>query len=281
MDYATRTLASGFAFPEGPRWHEGRLWFSDQHGGYVYALNPDGSVAEQIEVPGQPSGLGWLPDGELLVVSMKRRRLYRRAASGALYVHAELAHLHPGYSNDMVVDERGRAYVGNIGFDFDGGAAFAPTNIALVQPDGAVCVAADELMCPNGAVIAPDGRLILAESMGRRLAVFDRNPDGTMGERRIFAELGDHVPDGIAVDAEGNVWVASCFANAVIRVREGGAIVDRVPIDGAQAYACALGGADGRDLFVCCATHHHPDETLAARSGRIDVARVDVPAENF
>jgi sugar lactone lactonase YvrE len=276
MDYSTRILATGFAFPEGPRWHQGRLWFSDQHGGYVYALAADGAVAEQIAVPGQPSGLGWLPGGDLLVVSMKERRLYRRGGDGALTVHAELAQIHPGYSNDMVVDAAGRAYVGNIGFDFDGGAEFAATNLARVDATGAVAIAADELLCPNGAAIAPDGRLILAESMGRRLVAFDRDADGALSGRRIFAELGEHVPDGICLDAEGCVWVASCFANAVLRVREGGAIVDRVPIDGAQAYACVLGGEDRRDLFVCCAPHHHPAQTIPARGGRIEVARVAV-----
>jgi sugar lactone lactonase YvrE len=278
MDLTAKTLATGFAFPEGPRWHDGRLWFSDQHDGMVHVVNPDGTSAESFAVPGGPSGMGWLPDGDLLVVSMRERRLYRRH-DGVLTVHAELGALHPGYSNDMVVDRVGRAYVGNIGFDFEAGESFAPTVMALIQPDGAVSVAARDLACPNGPVITPDGKtLIVAESMGNRLTEFDIAADGTLSNRRLFADLGDRLPDGICLDAEGCVWVAAPFAGAVLRVRRGGEIADRAPIQGAGPYACMLGGADGRDLFICCAAHHEPHLTVEARTGRIDIARAPAAA---
>lgn len=273
-----RTIASGFAFPEGPRWHDGHLWFSDQHAGEVVVLAPDGAIAERFAVPGGPSGMGWMPDGSLLVTSMQERRLYRRAADGTLIIQAELATFHPGHSNDMVVDATGRAYAGNIGFDFNAGEAPRPTCIVAVAHDGTVKVAADALDCPNGTVITPDdASLIIAESMANRLTRFDIGADGSLTHRRLFADLGDHVPDGICLDAEGAVWAASPYAGEVIRVREGGEIVERVTIDGAKPYACMLGGRDGRDLFVCCATDHDPAITVKARAGRIDAVRVSIP----
>ena len=273
-----RTIAAGFAFPEGPRWHEGRLWFSDQHAGEVVVLDPDGTVAERFAVPGGPSGMGWMPDGALLVTSMHERRLYRRAADGQLVAHAELAAFHPGHSNDMVVDATGRAYAGNIGYDFNGGEDPRATCLVAVAPDGTVSVAADALDCPNGTVITPDGKtLIIAESMANRLTAFTVADDGTLLDRRIFAQLGDHIPDGICLDAEGAIWAASPYSGQVIRVRDGGEIVDSVTIDGAKPYACMLGGNDGRDLFVCCAGDHDPAVTMRQRAGRIDVARVTIP----
>jgi sugar lactone lactonase YvrE len=277
MDYRARTIADGFAFPEGPRWHGGLFWFSDQHNRKVHALQPDGAVVEEFDVAGQPSGLGWLPNGDMLVVSMLERVLYRRHA-GALKRHADLAPLHPCQSNDMVVDRAGRAYVGNIGFDFEHGAEPASTCIALVEPDGAISIAASDLMCPNGTVITPDGKtLIVGESMGRRLTAFDIGADGKLTNRRLFADLGEHVPDGICLDSEGCVWVASPYASAVIRVRPGGDIADRVPVENGNPYACMLGGESGEILFICCAPHHDRKETLAAMGGRIDVARAPAP----
>ena len=275
------TLAAGFAYPEGPRWHGGLLWFADQHDGKVHILNPDGTSAGSFPVPGRPSGMGWLPNGDLLVASMLERRLYRRSGD-RLTQYADLSALHPGNSNDMVVDRQGRAYAGNIGYDFDAGAEYAPTVIALVKPDGAVSVAADDLACPNGSVITPDGRtLIVAESRGKRLTQFDIAPDGNLSNRAVFADLGDDVPDGICLDAEGCVWVAALFTGSVKRLRKGGEIVDTVPVAGAQPYACMLGGADGRTLFICCATHHEPHLTVEARTGRIDTAHAPAPGAGW
>jgi sugar lactone lactonase YvrE len=281
MDLPTTTIAAAFAFPEGPRWHDGLFWFSDQHDSVVHVLTAEGAEVESFMVPGRPSGLGWLPGGDLLIASMQERRLYRRHA-GALKPYADLAAIHPGYSNDMVVDDQGRAYVGNIGFDFEKGESFRPTAMALVSPDGRVAVAADGLDCPNGTVITPDGRfLIVGESMGHRLTRFAIAPDGGLSDRQVFAELGEHVPDGICLDAEGCVWVASPFGGAVIRVREGGEIVDRAPVEAAGAYACMLGGEDGRTLFICCATDHDPRVTVKDHTGRIDIARAPAPGAGW
>lgn len=277
MDYTAGTLCSGFAFPECPRWRDGTLWFSDQHDERVRCVDDAGTLLAQFDVPGRPSGLGWLPGGALLVVSMRERRLYRRDGD-TLAVHAELAGVHPHDSNDMVVDDAGNAYVGNIGFDFHAGEAPAPTCIALARTDGTVEPAADGLLCPNGSVITPDGRtLIVAESMANRLTAFDIGTDGRLSGRRLFADLGEHVPDGICLDAGGGVWVASPYAQQVLRVEDGGAITDRVAIAGANPYACMLGGADGRTLFVCVAPDHAPEATLRLRGGRIDHARVALP----
>ncbi len=204
---------------------------------------------------------------------MMDHKLLRRH-DGRLSLHADLAAIHPGHSNDMVVDDQGRAFVGNIGFDFHAGEAFAPTIIALVTPDGMVSVAADNIACPNGPVITPGGKtLIVAESYGNRLTEFDIADDGMLINRRLFADLDGRLPDGICLDAEDCVWVAAPFANAVLRVKRGGGIIDGVPIENGAPYACMLGGADGRDLFICCATHHEPELTVQVREGRIDVAR--------
>ena len=277
MEIAARTLATGFVFPEGPRWHDGQLWFADQHDCMVHVLNPDGSRADAFEVAGRPSGMGWLPDGDLLVVSMLDHRLLRRH-DRRLSLHADLAALHPGHSNDMVVDDTGRAFVGNIGFDFHAGEAFRPTVMSLVMPDGTVSVAAENIACPNGPVITEDGKLlILAESYGNCLTEYDIAEDGKLINRRPFADLAGRMPDGICLDADECVWVAAPFAGAVLRVRRGGAVVDSVPIADGAPYACMLGGADGRDLFVCCATDHVPDKTVQLREGRIDVARAPAP----
>lgn len=276
---AARTIASGFAYPEGPRWHDGRLWFADQHDETVHVLSPEGARIESFHVAGGPSGMGWLPGGDLLVVSMEEHRVLRRDAAGGLSLHCDLKHLHRHLTNEMAVDAVGRAYVGNIGFDFEAGEPVTPTVLVMVEPDGTPHVVADDLVCPNGTVITPDGRtLIIAESLANRLTAFDIAADGRLSGRRVFAEVPGHVPDGICLDAEGCVWAASPFTNSVVRVREGGGIADTVAIDGAGAFACMLGGADGRDLYVCVANPSMRPDTVKQRGGRIDVARVAVPA---
>jgi len=278
MTAAARTIAGGFSYPECPRWRDGQLWFADQHDGLVHVLDGTGARLEHVAVPGGPSGMGWLPGGDLLVVSMHERKLHRRGADGRLAVHADLRDVHSFHSNDMVVDARGRAYVGNIGFDFYAGDAPAPTVMAMVTPEGKVSVAANGLMCPNGTVITPDGRtLIVAESMAARLTAFDIGADGGLSGRRLFAAVDGHVPDGICLDAEGHVWAASPYERVVLRVSPAGEIVARITIADANPYACVLGGADGRDLFICVAPDHDPDVTVKLRGGRIDVSRVSVP----
>ncbi|MDI6028912.1 SMP-30/gluconolactonase/LRE family protein [Corticibacterium sp. UT-5YL-CI-8] len=276
---ASRTIASGFAYPEGPRWHEGKLWFADQHDETVHILSPDGGRVGAFHVEGGPSGLGWLAGGDLLVVCMEGRKVLRRDAEGVLSVHAHLKRFHRYLTNEMVVDRQGRAYVGNIGFDFEAGEQVKPTVLVMVEADGAARVVADDLLCPNGTVITPDGRtLIIAESLANRLTAFTVAEDGSLSDRRVFADIPGHVPDGICLDAESCVWAASPFTNSCIRVGEGGRIIETVTVDGAGAFACMLGGEDGRTLYICAAAPSMRPDTVKERGGRIDVARVAVPA---
>jgi sugar lactone lactonase YvrE len=273
---ATRILLDGLVFPEGPRWHEGRLWFSDMHAHWVMAVDPAGRAERVVEVTGQPSGLGWLPDGRLLVVSMTDRRLLRLDPGGLAEV-ADLSRLASFHCNDMVVDSRGRAYVGNFGFDLIAQADFHPAELILVAPDGDARVVASDLAFPNGTVITPDGRvLIVGESAAARLTAFDIGADGGLTNRRVWAEIAPVVPDGICLDAEGCVWVASPTTSEVVRVRQGGEITERVPVE-THAYACMLGGAAGTTLFVLTAATHDPTKARDLRSGRIETVEVSVP----
>src|SRR5262249_55560110 len=227
-------------------------------------------------VPGQPSGLGWLPDGRLLVVSMTDRRLLRLDPSG-LSVVADLSDVATFHCNDMVVDRQGRAYIGNFGSDFEGGGAPRPAVLALVLPDGTVRVAAEELAFPNGTVLTADGRtLIVGESFGARLTAFDVAADGSLSRRRVWAALEGAVPDGICLDAENAVWVASPLSKEVLRVREGGDVVERVST-AAQAIACMLGGPERRTLFVLTARALNREACRTQRSARIEMVEVDVP----
>lgn len=277
MNTVSQPLATGFGFPEGPRWRDGLLWFSDHHDGLVRALDREGCVVEQFAVPGNPSGLGWLPDGDLVVVSMANRCLYRRQW-GELVPYADLSGVHPAASNDMVVDPLGRAWVGNIGFDYFSGEAPRSTCIARVDRAGRVVAAADDLHCPNGAVVTADGAtLIVAESFARRLTAFAIAANGSLGQRRLWADLGQQLPDGICLDAEGHIWVAIPLSQAVLRLAPGGEVVERVTTENGNPYACVLGGEDGRSLYICCAPDHVPAATREGRGGRIDVARVTVP----
>ena len=271
------TLVDGLAFGEGPRWHEGRLWFSDMHAHVVMSVDVAGDLRTEVEVPHQPSGLGWTPDGRLLVVSMTDRRLLRLDGSRLVEV-ADLSPYATWHCNDMVVDGRGFAYVGNFGYDMYGGAERTTAAIVLVRPDGNVGVAADGLEFPNGMVITPDGHtLIVGESWGARLTAFTVGTDGTLTDRRVFAALTGCIPDGICLDAEGAVWLASPLSNEVVRVLPGGAIVARISTGELSAFACMLGGDARRTLFVCTAATGEPEKAAAWRSGRIETIEVDVP----
>ncbi len=269
-------LASDLVFPEGPRWRGDLLWFSDMHAHTVKTLDLAGKLEDRLEVPGMPSGLGWAPDGSMLVVSMTDRRLLRWKG-GELTPVADLSGIATWHCNDMVVDAEGRAYVGNFGFDLDTGATPCTASMALVHPDGRTEVAADELSFPNGTVITPDGRtLVVGESFAARLTAFDVAADGTLSNRRVWAQLEGAVPDGIGLDEEGAIWVASPVSNQFLRVREGGEVTHRIATD-QMAIACMLGGPERRHLFLLTAPDTHPDKTRAARSARIDVVEVDVP----
>jgi len=247
------------------------------HDDRVLAVGLDGRVERILDVPTQPSGLGWLPDGRLLVVSMTDRKLLR-VDPGGLAVRADLSGIATFHCNDMVVDGQGRAYVGNFGWDYESGTPQRNAALALVHPDGRVVRAADDLAFPNGTVITPDGgTLIVAETFARCLTAFDVAPgDGTLSNRRLWASTDPVFPDGICLDAEGAVWVASPLSNEVVRVREGGEITHHIAT-GRHAIACMLGGPDRRTLFILTADAIRREQTRPKRSARIETVHVDVP----
>jgi sugar lactone lactonase YvrE len=272
-------VAGGLTFPEAPRWHDGALWLSDMHAYAVLRLRPDGTLTIVAEVPGCPSGLGFLPDGRLLVVSMHDRRVMRLDPDG-LHQHADLSELAPWHCNDMTVDANGRAYVGNFGDASAPPDPPAPTVLIAVEPDGQARVVADELMFPNGIAVSDGGStLIVAEtrSVPGRLSAFSIQPDGELTDRRVLAEFAaGELPDGIALDATGGIWVAMPFSGEVVRVSPDGTVTERIKVD--SAYAVALGGPDGRDLFVCTAPTWVPEEAARLRGGAVLRTRVEIPA---
>ena len=244
-----QTLMTGISFGESPRWHEGRLWFSDWGTQEVVAVDPEGNSEVVVSVPSSPFCIDWLPDGRLLVVSGPEARLLRREPDGSLVDHADLGGLSGHPWNDIVVDGRGNAYVGNIGFDFPAGE-FAPGSLALVTPDGEARQVADSLAFPNGVAVTPDNStLIVAESYGGRLTAFDIGVGGGLSNRRVWADLDGGVPDGICLDAEGAVWYADVPNERCVRVREGGEVLQTVELD-RGCFACMLGGPVGRTLFM-------------------------------
>jgi sugar lactone lactonase YvrE len=276
----TTVLLDSLVFPEGPRWHDGRLWFSDMHAGRVMTVTLDGKAETIVDVPGLPSGIGWLPDGRVLVVSMTDRRVLRLDPEG-LRPHADLAAHAAFHCNDMVVDGVGRAYVGNFGFDLLGGATPCAACLVLVTPDGGTAVAAEDLLFPNGTVITPDGRtLVVAETFAERLTAFDIALDGSLHNRRVWAHIPGIAPDGICLDAEGAIWVASPPTREVVRVRAGGAVTTRLAVE-RGAFACMLGGPDRRTLFILTAATHEPEPARAERTGRIETVRVEVPGAGW
>ena len=291
---AFATLISGYSFLEGPRWRDGHLWLSDFYTHQVFTTDMHGHVEKVADVPTQPSGLGWLPDGRLLIVSMRDRKLIRRETDGTLVVHADLSGVAGGHANDMVVDRLGNAYVGNFGFDLMGGAPVSTAQLARVTPDGQVTAVADGLCFPNGAMITPDGTtLIVAETFGNRLSAFTIAADGSLGPRRDWATFGvvpegqrlqevmpqiKMAPDGAALDAEGAVWAADALGHRVLRVGEGGKVLQEISTGAMGVFACALGGPDGKTLFLCVAPDFDEHARTAAREAAIWTTRVDVPA---
>ncbi len=275
-DREPKVLLDGLVFPEGPRWRDGRLWFSDMHSQRVMAVDTLGKSETIVEVPNNPSGLGWLPDGRLLVVSMNDRKLMRLEASGLVEV-ADLADIATFHCNDMVVDSMGRAYIGNFGFDFYTGQAPALAKLAMITPQGVATVVAEDLMFPNGTVITPDGKtLIIAETGGLRLTAFEVADDGSLSNRRVWAQL-DAPPDGICLDAEGCIWFAVPLdPGAFVRVAEGGEVIERIVLEDRGGYACMLGGPEGKTLFLLEARGSEPTKVKPG-NGRIRIVEVDVP----
>jgi sugar lactone lactonase YvrE len=269
----TDTLIDGLCFAEGPRWHDGALWISDMHAHEVVRIASDGARETICDVAGWPSGLGWLPDGDLLVVSMTDRRLLRWDGS-RLHQHADLSQLASFHCNDMVVAPTGRAYVGNFGFDLHAQKKPKPAEIVCVEPDGSARVVATDMQFPNGSVITPDGStLIVGESWGARLTAFDIQEDGSLTNRRVWASQPDGaLPDGICLDDAGGIWSASPSTNECLRQLEGGEITHRVVVD-QGAFACMLGGEDDRTLFICTSGSSDPDDCRSQKSGRIETWR--------
>ncbi|MDP9821081.1 SMP-30/gluconolactonase/LRE family protein [Nocardioides massiliensis] len=277
MDTADPTVVStGYAFPECPRWHDGALWFSDIHAGQVVRLDIHTGSSEVVaEYDGHPSGLGFLPDGRLLVADGHTSRVLRREPDGTLVEHADVSSVATHTLNDMVVDAQGRAYVGNYGDASVPPAPPFPAALALVQPDGTVTAAATDMMFANGMVVTDEGRtLVVAEtrSVPGRLTAFTIGDDGALSERRTLVEFDEGImPDGIALAGDGSIWVASPFTNEVLHVSADGADVRSVPVP--TPYAVAVGGDDLDVLLVCSAPTWVPEETLAQRAGAI--LRVD------
>jgi sugar lactone lactonase YvrE len=279
-------LAEGLYFGEGPRWHAGRLWFSDFYARAVKSVDAGGTVRNELEIEDQPSGLGWLPDGRLLVVAMKARQLLRVDPDG-IKVHGNLAGIADYHANDMVVDRQGRAYVGNFGFHLDqeleargveGVLADHPVaKLARVDPDGSVHVAATGLHFPNGCVITPDGRtMILAETLAMCLTAFDIDSDGGLSNRRGWAPVGMRAPDGICLDADGNVWVANALAPECVLFAQGGEIIATVQTS-QPCFACMLGGEDRRRLYMMTAPSSVADLVSGSPQGRIEYVEVATP----
>ena len=284
------TLATGLSFTECPRWRDGRLYLSDMYTHRVLAISMDGATELIARVP-QPSGLGFLPDGRLLIVSMRERKILRRDADGSLSTYADLHSLAPWHLNDMLVDRDGRAWVGNFGFDLMGAAPTSTTVLICVEPDGSAKVAAQDLAFPNGMVLTPDGRtLIVAETWMNRLTAFTVH-QGTLSERRVWAAFGppptsrnatealrqaDAAADGICLDAEGAVWVADAAHRRLLRVAEHGHILEELKTE-VGVFACMLGGEDGRTLFACVAPSHHESEASINHRASVLMKKVKVP----
>jgi sugar lactone lactonase YvrE len=244
-----RPLVEGLLFPEGPRWYDGRFWFSDIHAHRVYAVTPDGMTETVARLDDRPSGIGFLPDGTPLVVSMLDRCLRRIEPDGTTRVHADVSHLCDAFINDMVVDGTGRAYVG-----CRNGGAPGTDAVLLVEPDGLVGTALPQMTSPNGTVITPDGRtLILAETHVGRLAKYRIKEDGALIERSVFTEVPGTSPDGICLDEDGMVWIGG--GAGLLRMAEGRGVVAEVALDLAPFHvvACALGGPDRRTMLLAIA----------------------------
>ncbi|HKH37189.1 MAG TPA: SMP-30/gluconolactonase/LRE family protein [Rubrobacter sp.] len=274
-------LMTGIEFGESPRWHDGRLWFSDWGTQEIVAVDLEGESEVIVRIPSFPFCIDWLPDGRLLIVSARDRLLLRREPDGSLVTHADLGGLSEHPWNDIVVDGRGNAYVGNTGFDFPGGE-FAPGILALVTSDGSARRVADGVEFPNGIVVTPDNStLIVAESYGNRLTAFDIAADGSLSNRRVWADLKYGVPDGICLDAEGAVWYGDVPNKRCVRVREGGEVLQTIELD-RGCFACMLGGVDRRILFMVAREWRGLESTAEGeRTGQILTAPVPAPAAGW
>jgi sugar lactone lactonase YvrE len=277
--YKLETLADGFIFLEGPRWHDGQLWLSDMRGETVYTLSEAGKCSKVASFPKHPSGINFLPDGRVVIVSMQDRKLMQVEAGGKLSEYADLSSMVSYDINDTVCDASGNIYVGNFGYDLLAGEAPKTAELIMVTMSGQKKVVASSLEFPNGAVITPDGRtLIIAETFGHKLTAFDRAPDGILSNRRVWAQLGERTPDGICLDAEGAVWVSSFVTSEFVRVLPDGTIGDIITTPGKRAVACNLGGADGRTFFGLTFAGELADLGSGKALAAVEVCRVEVGA---
>jgi sugar lactone lactonase YvrE len=274
-----QTVMTGISFGEQPRWHEGRLWFSDWGTREVIAVDLQGRSEVILQAPAFPCCVDWLADGRLLVVSARDGRLLRREADGSLATHGDLSKVSdPPAGNELVVDGRGNAYVNGGGFDLMAGEDFAPGIIALIEPDGSARQVADALAFPNGMLVTPDNStLIVAESYAKRLTAFDITAEGGLSNRRVWADLGDGAPDGICLDVEGAVWYSDVPNQRCARVREGGEVLQTVELD-RGCFACALGGPDRKTLFMMATEWNGPANMFAEpRTGEVQTIEAPAP----
>ena len=278
------TVIEGLSLGEAPRWRDGALYLSDIHADRVLRVNPERGTYEVLIQWDKPvSGLGWLPDGRLLVVSMHDRRVLRQEPDGNIVEHADLGGIATWHTNDMVVAPDGTAYVGNFGFQIAPVRARARTAaIARISPTGSVSIAADGFWFPNGMVITPDGRsMVVAESAARRLSVLDITDAGTLTNPRVWGEMApNQLPDGICLDAQGAIWIASPTSHEVVRMRCGGEILERIELP-QEAIACMLGGADRKTLFILTADSHDPEWCRRHHSARVLAVQVEVPGAGW
>ena len=274
------TVVDGISFGEAPRWRDGALYLSDIHADRVLRVNPaEGTYEVVVQLQKPVSGLGWLPDGRMLVVSMHDRKVLRQEPNGELVEHADLSSIATWHANDMVVAPDGTAYVGNFGFQITPVRAPPRTAaIARISPMGSVSTAVDGLWFPNGMVIAPDGRsLVVAESAARRLSVLEITDAGALVNQRVWGQMSaNQLPDGICLDAQGTIWIASPPSREVVRMREGGEVLERIELD-QEAIACMLGGADRRTLFILTAESRDPDWCRENHTARVLAVQVEAP----
>lgn len=276
----TDILLEGLAFPEAPRWKNDALWFTDQHARKVMTVSLDGKSKTVAAMDDLPGGLGWLPDGRLLVVGMTSRKLFV-LANEQLNEYADLSTYALFYCNDMVVDRQGRAYVGNFGYDLHGDAPQETTHLVIVDQAGRPRTSIGDLIFPNGMIITPDGsRLIIAETFASRLTECHIKPNGDLSRTRVWAHLRDMTPDGICLDAEGSIWVASPKTNAVVRVNHNGEIMSHLHTHGTP-YACILGGPERKTLFIMSSETDDPDHANIIRSGRVECKEVEIPGDGL
>ncbi|MEU5046885.1 SMP-30/gluconolactonase/LRE family protein [Streptomyces griseorubiginosus] len=291
MTHRLTTLIPGRTFVEAPRWHDDRIWFSELYTFSVMSAREDGSdLRVEASVPAQPSGLAWLPDGRLLIVSMRDRKLLRRETDGTLVVHADLSEHVADFCNEVVVDRHGRAYVGDFGFDLDNQAPLAPGSLHRIDPDGRITQVATDLWFPNGSVITADNVFIVNETFGNRISAFDLTDDGRLVNRRVWAQFGPLPaatnfedaaaecivsPDGMCIDAEGALWIADLASEKLLRLREGGDVMEEIS-PGEMAFSSVLGGSDGKTMFICAAPNFDEAERRATTHAKILTTRVAV-----